>query len=941
MVGRIVGHYRIVEKLGGGGMGVVYKAEDTKLGRLVALKFLHTGFGVGDSGFGDQAGRVAFAPDRTALERFKREARAASALNHPNICTIYDIDEFEGQPFIAMELLEGETLKGLLGKRKLETGKSKLDVGAVREPPLPVDTLLDLAIQIADALDAAHAKGIVHRDIKPANIFVTQRGQAKILDFGLAKLTGLRTRGSGLGKEAPATAAATASLDEEHLTSPGAVMGTVAYMSPEQARGEELDARTDLFSFGAVLYEMATGKQAFSGATSAIIFHAILGEAPTSPVQLNPELPPKLEEIINKALEKDRDLRCQSAAELCADLKRLKRDTESGRGVAALHERRPPTAVTDRRYTRRWLLGASGGALVAVVAVLLALNVTGLRDRILRRAAPTQPALPPLRAVPFTTFPGQEDLPAFSPDGSQIAFVWNGEKEDNWDIYVKVVGTESVLRLTTNPEIDRAPAWSPDGRYIAFHRHTETEDGIFLVPALGGPERKFYSPHLGAYWPSEFLDWSPDGKFLAFTEEVPGQELTRISVVSVETLEKRAVTSPPPSVHTGDFWPRFSPDGRILAFLRFSVPGATEIWLVPVAGGEPKRLTYDNVGIEGLTWTPDGAHIIYSSVRGGTIGLWKISVAGGEAEQLPVGRENAFWPALSRDGRRLAYSQRFGNENIWRFEVPRGPGSAKPPTKLIASTESEWSQQFSPDGKRIVFVSTRSGNGEIWVCDSEGSKAVQLTNIGRPGPGTPRWSPDGRQVVFDCNAGGNLDIYVVRVEGGPPRRLTSEKSEEAVPSWSRDGRWIYFASDRTGNWQVWKMPAEGGKAVQLTKGGGLAAFESYDGKTLYYAKGLTVPGLWEVPVEGGEETLVLEQLAAQLWGYWGLTQDGIYYYNAKTRAIEFFSFAAHKVTKVATPERDPISGEPGFSVSPDGRWILYAQSDTNASHIMLVDNFRW
>ena len=340
MVGKTISHYRILEKLGGGGMGVVYKAEDTKLGRLVALKFLPDVAAGFSRPLTDGALKGAATYDRAALERFKREARAASALNHPNICVIHDIDEYEGQPFIAMELLEGQTLKHLVdvgarGARPPGQGE--------RRSPLPIDTLLDLAIQIADALDAAHAKGIVHRDIKPANIFVTNRGQAKILDFGLAKLTpsvaAASRRRAGdedpdrSGQAIAATAAETASLGEAHLTSPGVAMGTVAYMSPEQARGEELDARTDLFSFGAVLYEMATGKQPFSGATTAVIFTATLTQAPTSPVGLNPDLPPELERIINKALEKDRDLRCQSAAELRSDLKRLKRDTDSGRSA--------------------------------------------------------------------------------------------------------------------------------------------------------------------------------------------------------------------------------------------------------------------------------------------------------------------------------------------------------------------------------------------------------------------------------------------------------------------------------------------------------------------------------------------------------------------------------------------------------------------------------
>jgi Tol biopolymer transport system component len=587
-------------------------------------------------------------------------------------------------------------------------------------------------------------------------------------------------------------------------------------------------------------------------------------------------------------------------------------------------------ATTFSHYRNRGIIALVGVALIGLLAGALWFRIF--------RPSP-KPAAPPMRVVPLTTFPGFQQNARFSPDGNQIAFTWYGGKDYNENIYVMRIGAWRPLRLTTDPAKDESPTWSPDGRYIAFRRKGDHKDEIYVVPALGGPERKLLTLKEGLF--DELpLDWSPDGKYLAYVDRGPSQSDVIFLLAVDNPQDKRPLTIS--FVGQADFFPRFSPDGRTVAFIRFADGG--DIFLVPAAGGEPRRLTFDNTYINGLDWTPDGAYIIFSSDRqGGRWGLWKVRASGGQPEPLSVGQDGGYGYALSRDGHRLAFAQLELNENIWRYEVSAGERPSAPPKKVIASTGINTEPQFSPGGKEVAFVSWRSGNWGIWVCDREGANPRQLATSQVQVDAYPHWSPDGREIAFVASPEGHPAIYVVSAERGTPRRLTLDDRSVGAPTWSRDGKWIYFGSNRSGAWQVWKVPSGGGHAAQVTKKGGFAAQESQDGKTLFYAKKLQFPGwrkyrgLWKVPVEGGQETLVLKELEPGESDCWGMTGEGIYFYNDHTNTIDFFSFATRRITHIAKPEKQ---GGP-LAVSPDGRWVLFSQTDVHTSHIMMVENFHW
>jgi len=935
--GRQFGHYKIHSHIGTGGMGEVYLAEDTKLERHVALKILP----------------VDVAQNAERMRRFVREAKAASSFNHPNIAHIYEIGEADGTSFIAMEFVEGDTLREKIHGERID-----------------LRTLLKYLAQVADGLAKAHGAGIVHRDLKPDNIMISRDGFAKILDFGLAKL--VEPQKSPDTNQEQLNEAATVIMPQP-LSTPGMIMGTVGYMSPEQAQGRrELDQRSDIFSFGCVLYEGVTRQQPFGGDSLVDTLHKII-HAPAPPISdFNPDAPPELQRILRRCLQKDAEERYQTIKDVAIELKELRREMENAAEVEHLIS--PETASiahTSEAGDKTIIFGKTTSASTAEIAVrstssaeyvvnqikrhrtgafvaVAILAVGGLIFGLYKFYGSRQlPANAPIRVTPLTSSSGVERSPALSPDGRQVAFVWEGEKNDNFDIYVKIIDAGTPLRLTTSQGRDMSPAWSPDNRFVAFLRGTGEDKGFYLVPALGGAERKLADAFgwNGAGVLSQYIDWLPDGKTLVVVDKTAESEPWSIFLLSVETGEKRQLTQPP-ATDDGDDLVALSPDGKTLAFTRFRDEIVNDIHLMPIAGGEPARLTFDDALVLGLDWTRDGERIVFSSDRAGVSALWTIPASGSTPAPVAGVGENVGELSVSRQSDHLVYAQLSFEMNLWRIELANrvagsGRRNASPPTKFIASTRREHDPQFSPSGQRIAFGASRSGKDEIWVCDSEGQNSTQLTNLGSAS--SPRWSPDNRFIAFDSRAGGNADIHIISADGGSPRRLTIETSEEVLPSWSRDGRFVYFASKRTGRHEVWKMPAAGGEAVQVTREGGFTAFESTDGRVLYYLKGRSDSSVWSVSIEGGAETKVFDH---QVGRSWAVAERGIYFFNfppggAKPYTLEFFDFNTSQTTQLAMLEAPARSfAIYVITVSPDERWLVYEQRDQLDYDLMLVENFR-
>ena len=847
MIGQTVSHYRVTSELGAGGMGVVYRAEDLRLGRPVAIKFLP-----------DSA-----AADPQALERFHREARAASALNHRHICTIHEIDQHDGRPFIVMEVLEGETLQRRIGQRRFT-----------------LEGLLDVAMQVAEGLEAAHAKGIVHRDIKPSNIFVTSAGEVKILDFGLAKLT-------GDGHNADVSSGDTISSPGAFVTRQGQTMGTVAYMSPEQVRGEDLDARSDIFSCGVVMYEMATGALPFPGSTTGMIFDGILNKTPAPVSTANHAMPAELNRIVDKAIEKDRDLRYQSARDLRADLARLKRDSGSARSHSVASAPVPVASHPRRR-----------GVLVAAGLGVVALGVAGYFYRG-RAPAPVRSEAP--RTLSRLTFDdGLQAQPTWSPDGRSIAY--SSDRTGNFDIWVQPVAGGAAVQVTTDPANDWQPVWSPDGDTLAF-RSERDGGGIFVVPARGGRERRLST---FGYWP----EWSPKKTELLFVVRPPLQSATDV----VPPVYLAQLHSAPPRRILEDALGQFQsvgriiwhPDGQRISF--FARRGTTGgFWTLPLSGGAPvlaevaeaveRNLKESAVhGLVRYRWAPAGDALYVEGQSQGVTNLWRIGVdpatlgwvSGPERLTTGAGTDGEIAP--SPDGSRLAFVTRTEATRLWSlpFDAAARRVSAEG-EPLTGSSVSVNGFDLSADGRWLIYSAGRPGksNDELWSRSFVTGKESMLgeapqyfaPRLSRDGSlvayrlirqlnpvvrslcwmavaggeehALPQgivnawdWSPDGARILHNCPPPGSFaSLCVSRREATTIANTQTIVADPDQRVWqgrySPDGRWILFNAQSTkvaGVSVLGVVRATGGTWTPLTDATLWAdkARWSPDGRTIYF-----------------------------------------------------------------------------------------------------------
>jgi Tol biopolymer transport system component/predicted Ser/Thr protein kinase len=879
-VGTRLGAYEILAPLGAGGMGEVYRARDLRLGREVAIKVLP--------------------PDRLADEsrrrRFVQEAQAASALNHPHIVTIHEIESEGDVDFIVMEYVRGRSLDAAIPR------------GGMR-----FDELLRVAIPVTEALAAAHARGIVHRDLKPANVMVGTDGAVKVLDFGLAKLVAPET--------GPEGSTLTSAADAD-LSVPGTIAGTAAYMAPEQATGAGVDTRSDIFSFGAMLYEMATGVRAFAGPSTVETLAAVIRAQPKRPSQVVASLPRELERLILRCLRKEPGRRYQAIRDVSLELQEIQEESDSGTLAPGV------PAPTPRRRPGRMVAIGVGALLVAAVAGFWA-----------QRRVPGASA-PPLSLVSLTTLPGLELHPTFSPDGEQVAFAWNGEKQDNWDIYLKLVGSSEVRRLTMDAGRDDVPTWSPDGREIAFLRTVEGGQSVFTVSPVTGTERKITSAaseHLVG------LTWSHDGRWLATSRTTEGQG-GGLYLLPSEGGEFQTFMRATPPEYFGAL--AFSRDSRQLAYCACTAVARCHVKLVNIGADlrpkGPARTVTMQPALEpdAITWSRDGRVIVYSSDSQ----LWRVPANGRGAPERLLAGIGAEGPVVAPDRDRLAFAQ--VRAILMAYPLDNTFTSAP----VLASSAQDIDTQFSPDGQRLAFTSTRAGGEgmEIWTARADGTGARQLVQGSGSYQGGPAWSPDGRKIAFDYqHDDGSWSIFVVDADGGAPRQLTTDRGDENLPIWSRDGQWVYYTSDQKMGRNVWRIPATGGRSEQITSSGSrYRSTLSPDGTEVYFqpqtgghATLLAAPvPVLAGPAAGGSTARQVLPCAADF----ATNALGLYYVQCGGNIVHLVHFIE------AATGRDRVIGRTQYlnteltstlAVSPDGKTILVPR-ETHAADLMMIENFR-
>ncbi len=842
------GHLRVMELVGRGAFGRVYRAHDTRLDRDVALKLLPVNWTSGG----------------TRANSIIDEGRRLAQIRHLNVVTIHGAERIGDEVGLWMELVEGRTLEELL-----EDGRH-----------FAVSEVVDIGLQLCGAVSAVHQAGFLHRDIKSHNVMLADDGRVVLMDFG----TGWEIKSNS--EAAPA--------------------GTPLYLAPELIEGTSPTIQSDIYALGVLLFHLLTGVYPISAEGIDELRRAHQRKDRLDLQQLRAEVPRHLARVIETAIDPRPQRRYASGAAMATDL-------------------RAPTRVSKSSWTA--LL-----TLALVVAVLI--SVPALR-RATGGAVSREGAT--VTITPVTSTPGTKSHPVLSPDGSRVAFSWwdaSGESE----IYIKDLASGVTTQVTRTKGGENYPGWSPDGRFLAFYRRFRNDADkpnatIRVVPADGGPERSLWEGEGGLL--GRGLDWSPDGRHLLLSMRTSLGEPLRLLLLDVVSLKQTLLTTPPPG-SVGDARAVFSPDGKSLAFVR-SIGSEGTLQILQLANAALTHLPIGTHDVRSITWTADGQTLIFTSHGGGARDrLWRISRRGGEAEPIPGIGEGASLPSVARHSGRTVFLQQVLDSNLYRAELSVEGGTGV--RQLASSTRADAAPDISPDGSRIAFASNRTGSFEIWLVDADGGRPTQLSGL-RNLAHHPRWSPDGRRIVFSArpSTADLLNLYVVNVSTGATNRITWGSSRDQFPTWSADGTSVYFASDRSGMWQVWKTPAAGGEPVQVTRDGGIKAWESNDGRSLYYAD--TTRGIWQMPADGGQPTLILQQPEGTAWGgEWIPTPEGIYWRKVSVPrdTIELFTFATRQSVPAILPAGE-LEGGSGFSVSKDRRWVVFSQRDYHGSDIMMVE----